>query len=295
MGSTTYSEELRLKFGDVTVSVEPAEDIRFGISDEQGYFLCDGEPDLRLRLRSYRDDSVNLKSEDKVFDSGGIWDLYRSGGKYIFNCYFDDFGRTPFRTAVINDSFTAGDIYLRNGSNGSDPAYPLVYPLDELLMVHILSTGKGIMMHGCGLMINGAGYLFVGPSGRGKSTISRVLKEASGAVILNDDRIVVRSDGVAGRYRIYGTPWHGDVSDCSSDSAILKRIFFIRHAEMNSSASMGEVEAAARLVSCSFSPLWDGRGMANILDFASTLAHHVPSFDLGFRPDKSIARFLKLI
>lgn len=293
MAGLICDRQLRLEIGGIAVSVKALDDITFGIDEEQGYFLGGSRPDMELGLR-YFDAAPSIPAPgEKIFDSGGIWDLCRRGDGLAFNCYFDDLGRVPFRTAVVDRSFSSGEIYLHRPASSGGPHYPLVYPLDELLVMHILSRGKGIMVHGCGLVIRGDGYLFMGPSGRGKSTISRIFKDSVGAAILNDDRIIIRREATGRGYRIYGTPWHGDVSECSSGTAPLKRIFFIRHAEENREAPLASSEAAARLVACSFSPLWDGEGMKNVLEFASSVAEAVSASDLGFLPDKSIAEFLR--
>ena len=55
------------------------------------------------------------------------------------------------------------------------PIYPLHYPLDELLMVHLLARGRGVEIHGSGIVdADGYGTLFAGQSGAGKTTMSRL-------------------------------------------------------------------------------------------------------------------------
>ena len=293
MDKIVYSEEIRLSIGGITVSIRPEDGIVFGLGSAHKFFLGGGEPDLRLGLRRYNEDAVGLKSAERSFESGGIWDLYRREGSYIFNSYNDDFGKSPYKTAVVDEGFASGDIYLNTIPGDDRPAYPFDYPLDEMLMVHMLSSGKGIMIHGCGIVVGGKGFLFAGTSGRGKSTISDILRKEAGAVILNDDRTIVRRSGAG--YNIYGTPWHGDVDECSNSTAPLKRIFFIRHADENYSNSLQAPEAAAQLVARSFSPMWDKDLMWSVLDFASDIADKIPSFELGFVPDRTIAQFLHFI
>ena len=295
MNHKGYSKKLKLGIGGVTVSINPVDNIKFEIDDAYRHFFAGSasKPDLAINLHGRADGTFHLKPDDKVFDTGGTWDLYHRAGDFVFNCYSEDLGRIPRRRAVINKDFTSGDIFFNKTADEGDLPYPFGYPLDEILMIQLLSLGRGMMVHGCGLEIEGEGHLFVGSSGRGKSTIAGILKEECGAVILNDDRTIIRKIGA--EYLIYGTPWHGDVSECSSRAAPLKRIYFIGHADGNSSAKLSRSEAAARLVACSFSPFWDKSGMAFILDFASGLSEKIPAFDLGFLPDKTIAKFLKEI
>jgi len=72
---------------------------------------------------------------------------------------------------------------------------PLDYPLDELLIMHRLTQEKAIELHGCGIVrADGAGNLFVGHSGAGKSTTTRLWTEVEDVEVLSDDRIIVRRD-----------------------------------------------------------------------------------------------------
>ncbi|MBU0605104.1 MAG: hypothetical protein KKH77_02315 [Candidatus Omnitrophica bacterium] len=295
MEHKSYFKELKLGIGGIIISISPVDNLRFELDDAHENFFADSksDADLAINLHCGVDNKLLLKPEEKTFETGGVWDVYRRAGDFVFNCYSEDLGRTPGRRAIINRDFTSGDIYFNKTADEGGLAYPLGYPLDEILMIQLLSRGRGIMVHGCGLEIGGEGFLFVGASGRGKSTIAGILKEEYGAVILNDDRTIIRK--IDAEYRIYGTPWHGDVSECSSGTAPLKKIYFIGHSDNNSSVKLSPSEASARLVACSFSPFWDTSGMAFILDFASGLSEKIPSFDLGFLPDKTIAKFLREI
>jgi hypothetical protein len=72
---------------------------------------------------------------------------------------------------------------------------PLEYPLDELLIMHRLTQEKAIELHGSGIVrADGMGNLFVGHSGAGKSTTTRLWTEREDVEVLSDDRIIVRRD-----------------------------------------------------------------------------------------------------
>jgi hypothetical protein len=74
-------------------------------------------------------------------------------------------------------------------------ADPLSYPLDELLIMHRLTQEKAIELHSCGIVRpDGTGNLFVGHSGAGKSTTTRLWTEREDVEVLSDDRIIVRRD-----------------------------------------------------------------------------------------------------
>ena len=67
----------------------------------------------------------------------------------------------------------------------------------------------GLVLHASAVSVDGRAFLFVAPSGAGKSTHARLWCEQFGprAVTLNDDKPLLRRQG--GTWRVYGTPWSG--------------------------------------------------------------------------------------
>lgn len=90
------------------------------------------------------------------------------------------------------------------------PADELEYEFVALYkkILNYLIEHKVIYLHGSLISINGNGYLFMAPSGTGKSTHVRLWKERYGdqVTVINDDKPVVK---VNGGVRAYGTPWNG--------------------------------------------------------------------------------------
>ena len=97
-------------------------------------------------------------------------------------------------------------MYLNRDCIDDAAAYPLEYPLDELLIINLLAQGRGVEVHAAGVIDpEGCGHLFLGQSGGGKTTISRLWQGVERAEILSDeDRIILRKE--AGRIWMYGTP-----------------------------------------------------------------------------------------
>src|SRR3989449_11671129 len=123
-------------------------------------------------------------------------------------------GPLPYKVASVDRGFTAGEVWLHQPYFPSGlPVHPLEYPLDELLLIHLLAAGRGVEVHACGVVApNGQGYLFVGQSGAGKTTMARLWQkaQAGGIRILSDDRIILRKSN--GTVWMYGTPWHGEAA-----------------------------------------------------------------------------------
>ena len=72
----------------------------------------------------------------------------------------------------------------------------------------VLADYKAIAIHSSTIVSEGHGILFLGESGTGKSTHTRLWREnIEGAVLLNDDSPIVRI--VDDEVRVYGSPWSG--------------------------------------------------------------------------------------
>ena len=284
--------QLRLNLGDIVISIafpyNSKQDIRIGFPYR--LFVTEEKPDVFLKVHSSSPPKYNV--DQKVFDSAGNWSLYRSQNKYIL----EDSLR-QVRQIVLDSDFKAGDIYLKKVQKKSP--FALAYPLDEVLMINLLSQGRGAILHACGVSDKGRGLIFAGVGGAGKTTVanlweSQIVNDKSqneGVTVLSDDRLIIRK--LNGHFWIYGTPWHGDVKICSPDRVPLERVFFLRHAENNSIKKISLSEAMSRLIVCSFSPFWDKKGMEFTLEFCAELAQRIPCYELGFVPDKSVFDFVR--
>jgi hypothetical protein len=157
-------------------------------------------------------------------------------------------------------------------------------------MVSFLALGKGAIIHACGILRKETGILLVGESGAGKSTIARLLSKEEGFEVLSDDRVIVRKE--SGALRIYGTPWHGDSAFGSPKGVKLERVLFLKHGSTNSITKAEGIEPLSKLLTCSFPPYWDSKGMQFTLEFLADLTAKVPCYELNFRPDRSIVEFV---
>jgi hypothetical protein len=228
-----------------------------------------------------------------IFDSAAVWRLHRAGDDLLFSFTSSAFGAVPYKTARVDTSITSSEVALhRPYFLGRQAIYPLGYPLDELLFIHLLAQGHGVELHGCGVADrSGDGYLFVGQSGAGKSTTARLWNSEAGVTILSDDRIVVRD--IDGEMMIYGTPWHGGELFASSGPARLAGICFLRHGPSHRLKSTTAVEAAARMFACSFVPVYDAHAIEFTLAFLETITRRVPCHELEFAPEASVVDFIR--
>jgi hypothetical protein len=157
--------------------------------------VAEGAFDIRIQVEWVA--SIPEPRWRPLFDSGTTWRLYESGSRLGFDFSSEMLGPTPYRRLLIDEAFNTATIQMSEECFRRLPyaADSLGYPLDELLIMHRLTQEKGIELHGCGIVRgDGVGNLFVGHSGAGKSTTTRLWTEREEVEVLSDDRIIVRRD-----------------------------------------------------------------------------------------------------
>lgn len=227
-----------------------------------------------------------------VFDSGTTWDLSEREDEFQFDFNAAIFGDRPFKRLLIDKNFRRGRLQMNQECLDDFPSTvePLGYPLDELLIMHRLTQEKAIELHGCGIVRpNGTGNLFVGHSGAGKSTTTRLWTSLEDVEVLSDDRIIVRRDPNCD-LRIYGTPWHGEAMYASPGSAPLARIFVLEHGTGNVVTRLSRSEAVAELFARSFVPFHQHEYVDSALIFLEEVVDSIPVYRYDFEPDERAVR-----
>jgi len=262
----------------------------FGVEDIYYEFITDIRPETKLRV--HHDSFPQRSMGKKIFDSGSTWALYRDQGKYVLQDSSFDSDSLPNQLVILESDFKSGDIYINDKLFKNLLLDPLGFPLNQVLMILLLSRCKGVMLHACGIDDRGYGYLFLGNSGHGKSTIARLWSENQ-ATVLNDDRIIVRE--INGELLMYGTPWPGDFKEVSSKGLPIRKLFFLRHGEKNSAVPKKGREAVLMLLTRCFPPIWDKKGMEYTMGLFHRMVNKVPCYEFSFEPDRKIVDFVKNI
>jgi hypothetical protein len=154
-----------------------------------------GVSDIHIRVE--RVERLSRAVGRRLFDSGTTWDLSEDDAGFQFDFNAAIFGDRPIKRLLIDSSFRHATLQMNEECVAGFPhtIEPLGYPLDELLIMHRLTQEKAIELHSCGIVrADGTGNLFVGHSGAGKSTTTRLWTEREDVEILSDDRIIVRRD-----------------------------------------------------------------------------------------------------
>lgn len=162
---------------------------------------------------------------------------------------------------------------------------------NALMLLYALSTAvkDTILIHSSVVVAGGLGYAFLGKSGTGKSTHTRLwLKNIPGTWLLNDDNPVVRVYE-EGNVMIYGTPWSGKTPCYRNEGVPLKAVVRLSQAPHNKICKLAGVAAYAALAPSASSMKWE-RSMADGLHSAiSKIVLSVGIYHLECLPDAEAA------
>lgn len=253
------------------------------------------EPDAcDIRMTVGWTNEMNVPCGAPMFDSGGLWSVFRQDAGFQFFFSTSALGKMPYKSAWFDAEFRTGRVELfRPYFDPRSATYPLEYPLDELVMIHRLARGEGVEIHGLGVVDDaGRGHLFVGHSGAGKSTLARLWQKESRALILSDDRIILRERD--GRIWMYGTPWHGDAGIASPEAAPLCGAYLIEHGTRPELTPVPKGHAVAELLARSFVPHYSAEAMDFTLGFLGRVARETPCFAFRFFPDQTAVEAIRL-
>ena len=137
-----------------------------------------------------------------------------------------------------------------------------------------------MLMHGSCVAVDGVGYLFTAKSGTGKSTHTRLWREAFGAraVMINDDKPLLRV--CASVAVVYGTPWDGKHRLSTNASAKLRAICILERAQQNAISPISAMDAYPMLLQQIYRPA-SAAAMEKTLALLDMLTLRVDFWRLG--------------
>ncbi len=147
-----------------------------------------------------------------------------------------------------------------------------------------------IAIHSSVIVKNGGAVLFLGESGTGKSTHTRLWREnIDGAKLLNDDSPIIRIvDGVP---TVFGSPWSGKTPCYRNSSFPIRGFVRLSQAPHNRIKRLGTLNAiGALLPSCPPAFAYDDELQDCICNTLSQMIANVPVYHLECLPDGDAAR-----
>jgi hypothetical protein len=275
VGISVASKDLLLSPGETTLPF-----VRRGATRDQ-------DVDLALRVRAGV--LAELEEGSLVFDSGGSWKLssLRDGGR-CFRFFDSRLGPIPYKAALLSEDGRKGEIVLDPAFHSLlEPIDPIEFPLDELLFLTLLARMGGIEFHACGVKApDGRGFIFAGHSGDGKTTMARLWEAVPGAIVLSDDRIVLR-EGEDGGWWMYGTPWHGEAELAANVGVKVAAIFVLDRGDTNAFRSLQGSDAMTALLARSFPPFHASEAMEDLLVLLERLVQTTDVDEFRVLPGKA--------
>lgn len=157
------------------------------------------------------------------------------------------------------------------------------YALEQSALLRAVSNelvGENVVLiHGSAISVNGKGYLFVAPSGTGKSTHTRLWRELLGAdaIMINDDKPFLRMQGKD--VWIYGSPWQGKHNIGNPIKAPLCGICAISQSEKNQIQRVSPFGAVPLVLKQCHIPK-NAAAVERVLGFVDSLLEKVPVYAL---------------
>ena len=145
-----------------------------------------------------------------------------------------------------------------------------------------------LLFHGSAIAVDGEGYLFTALSGTGKSTHTRLWREAFGdrAVMINDDKPLLRVE--EDKVYVCGTPWNGKHRLGENIMVPLKGLCILTRAKENRIEPITFHQAFPVLVQQTHRPE-DAAAVAKVLELLRRMAQSTELYRLGCNMDPEAA------
>ncbi|KPK40699.1 MAG: hypothetical protein AMJ78_06930 [Omnitrophica WOR_2 bacterium SM23_29] len=260
------SSKVKFEIADITFqfSSSYAKPILW-VKEHYAIYLSQSVPDLDIHLefkkryKSGRTSSVPLE----VISENGKFFL-RSG-------HFD-----------LTGSYSSGKVKVVSNHNMG------VADLTRTLFSVVIVKKGGLLLHASAVADGNSSYVFCGPSESGKTTIAKLLQGKD--VLTDETTAIINKDN---RYYAYSTPFFGELGSVSKNrGAPVKAIFFIHKGDYFSHKRVCRVDAMRHFL---YNIILSGRNLDltnKVLDSVSNLVERVPCYDLYFKADAELWRYI---
>lgn len=289
------------KVADYVIEIEYSDAVQDSVLDNiQGFgvFSLKKSEDIKAILRYFTYADEKLIESAKIFmeDNASLYsidfegincDFYRDGDRFLFRMHPPKGEIHYFVALPENGAFHVISNYELNPQ-------PILLRFSLWMATAIsISYAGGILIHSSTLIYNTKAYLFLGESGTGKSTHTRLCREnVKGAGLLNDDSPLIRV--VDGEVYACGSPWSGKTPCYKDEKYPLGGIVRLSQAPYNKIARLSVLKAFAALYpSCPPAFAQDKELSDNICSTLSAIIAKVPVFSMECLPDKDAVLMVK--
>lgn len=205
-------------------------------------------------------------------------------------------GQELVSAGFSNNPEAPGSVYDPSSSilyiNESASPREAAFHINNVLMLAYADFGgrQGrLTVHASVVAREGKGYIFLGRSGTGKSTHTRLwLKHIEGSRLLNDDNPIVYVED--GQVKVSGSPWSGKTPCYINEEYPLRGIIRLSQAPHNVIAPIKGIRAYATfLPSCSCMK-WNKAQSDMVSDTVMQVVSNVPVWHLECLPDAEAAQ-----
>ncbi len=248
----------------------------------------DSEPIFALSME-YTDDLPSLYSgwelENMNEEAPYFW-LMKKEGKLRFGFSYSK--NHPDFVMITAEDFSDTVVYVPKQA----PKNLIEFSLSNALMLMYTfrtSPYDTLMTHASVIRYKDEGYMFLGRSGTGKSTHSRMwLNNIEGASLLNDDNPIVRI--VDGNAYIYGSPWSGKTPCYKNEVVPLKAVVRIVRAPYNKAVRLSPLQSYASLKPSCSCMKWDSASSDALHRTVEKVISKVACWNMECLPDADAAR-----
>ncbi len=183
--------------------------------------------------------------------------------------------------------YTDNVLYVQRDSAGRILDFAMSNAL-MLLYTYRTAPYDTLMVHASVIASDGGGYMFLGKSGTGKSTHSRLwLENVAGTALLNDDNPVVRVNGED--VIVYGTPWSGKTPCYKNENVPLKAFVRLSQAPYNRIERLPLLNSYASLLPSCSCMRWDRASTDALHSAVEKVVSKVVGWHLECLPDAEAA------
>lgn len=253
-------------------------------------FSYDGDtlPLFRLRLE-YAADLAAIdygQVRECLNDEAPYFWMFDKEGSFNFGFSYSK--SRPDCVLIPSEDFSESVVYVPSERSERLTEFALSNAM-MLLYTFRTSPYETLMVHASVIRHDEGGYMFLGRSGTGKSTHSRLwLNNIEDTSLLNDDNPVIRVvDGVP---YIFGTPWSGKTPCYKNESVPLKAVVRLSQAPFNRITRHSPLQAYASLMPSCSCMRWDRKSVDALHSTVEKVISIVRCWHLECLPDADAAR-----